>query len=254
MTPEISVVVPVCNSRLYLRPAVESLLAENDVALEVIVVDDGSTDMCVETVRDLPVRILERENGGPAAAQNLGFESARGRFLTVLDSDDLLERGGLCVRLEYLLTNPDCPAVGGLPAGVIGPSGRALPEFPHVGAPGYAVPKELSLDFYREGGAFPVGTWLFLFRKEFVDRLGPFDESLRIGQDCEYLFRALKESPIPIIERGVVRRRVHGSNLSVERGPGGKLRLKDATVAAVKGVHERYEVPIGEWIPWEYGY
>ena len=93
MTSErLSVVIPAYNAATTVRSAVRSVLNQTVAALEVIVVDDGSSDATAEVVSamaDPRVRLVSRPNGGPAAARNAGIAAARGEWVAFLDSDDL---------------------------------------------------------------------------------------------------------------------------------------------------------------------
>ena len=96
MNDVISVIVPVYNVARYLPQCLDSILSQDHRALEVIVIDDGSTDgsgvICDEYAhRDSRVRIIHQKNGGAAAAKNAGLRLATGEFLSFVDSDDFLE-------------------------------------------------------------------------------------------------------------------------------------------------------------------
>jgi GT2 family glycosyltransferase len=88
----LSVVIPAFNAATTIRSAVASVLRQTVPVLEVIVVDDGSTDataQVVEAIDDPRVRYISRTNGGPSAARNAGIAAARGEWVGFLDSDDL---------------------------------------------------------------------------------------------------------------------------------------------------------------------
>lgn len=96
MKPLFSVIVPVYNAGPYLGPCVRSLLGQTRPELEVILVDDGSTDgsaaLCDRyAAEDSRVRVIHQANAGPGAARNRGLEAAAGDYLTFLDSDDFLD-------------------------------------------------------------------------------------------------------------------------------------------------------------------
>src|SRR6188472_2158781 len=99
--PDVSVIIPAFNAAESIRTAVESVLAERSVALECLVVDDGSTDGTAATVEALasgdPRLILLRqpENGGVSAARNRALEAARGEWIAFVDADDRQLPGGL---------------------------------------------------------------------------------------------------------------------------------------------------------------
>jgi glycosyltransferase involved in cell wall biosynthesis len=86
----VSVIVPAYNAEAFVVRAVDSALAQTHRPLEVLVVDDGSSDQTRKIVAQLPspVRLIEKENGGPASARNLGASQARGDWLAFLDADD----------------------------------------------------------------------------------------------------------------------------------------------------------------------
>jgi len=113
----VSVIVPVYNNRAQLRQAVLSLLEQEIPGLQVVVVDDGSTDGSADTVRDLPVHVVRQENRGHPSARNTGLAAARGALVGFLDSDDLAAPGGLGLLARRLADEPDWLVAGGMPAG-----------------------------------------------------------------------------------------------------------------------------------------
>ncbi len=118
LTPLVSVVIPVYNTEKFIARAMESALAQTHANLEVIVVDDGSSDNTVAiveaiAVRDARVKLLRQPNGGVAKARNLGITCSQGEFIAPLDADDVwmphkierqvecMERGGADVGMVY---------------------------------------------------------------------------------------------------------------------------------------------------------
>ncbi len=89
--PEVSVIIPTYNAAAYLPDALQSALAQTVLDLEVLVVDDGSTDETATLMRTYgpPVRYLPQPNGGVAAARNRGIAESRGRYVAFLDADDV---------------------------------------------------------------------------------------------------------------------------------------------------------------------
>ena len=86
----ISIIIPVYNNKDTIREAVESVLSQEGVEIEVICVDDGSTDgtdrVLAQLAEESPsVRVIKQENAGPGAARNRGIEEARGEYITVVD-------------------------------------------------------------------------------------------------------------------------------------------------------------------------
>jgi glycosyltransferase involved in cell wall biosynthesis len=91
-SPTVSVLIPVYNAGKYLRPSVESVLSQSHKALDIIIIDDGSTDRCLETLSDLNdsrVRIISQANRGKPAALNVALPLIRGEYFAIHDADDL---------------------------------------------------------------------------------------------------------------------------------------------------------------------
>lgn len=112
----LSVIIPVYDSLSTLDRCVESVLQQNVDGMEVILVDDGSTDgssaLCDSiAVRNESVRVIHRPNGGLSAARNTGIEAAQGEWISFVDSDDALAPGTLNGNLEYARQLPDTDLV-----------------------------------------------------------------------------------------------------------------------------------------------
>ncbi len=109
MNGRISVIIPVYNVAAYLPQCLESVLSQEDSDLEVILIDDGSTDgsgaVCDGyALRDSRVRVIHQKNSGGAAAKNAGLRVASGEYLSFVDSDDYLEPGAYRYMLQVLRT------------------------------------------------------------------------------------------------------------------------------------------------------
>ncbi len=114
-SPLVSVVVPCFNYGRYVAAAIQSALSQDWPALEVIAVDDGSTDDTPAVLRTFgsAIRVIERENGGVNAATDAGVAAARGELITFLDADDTWPAGRVRVLAETLLAHPEAGAVYG---------------------------------------------------------------------------------------------------------------------------------------------
>jgi GT2 family glycosyltransferase len=173
--PLVSVIVPVHNGASFLPEAVASILAQNYPALEIIVVDDGSTDNLAELVRrfQAPIRYVRQEASGASAARNRGIREARGAFIAFLDVDDLWPPDNLGLMVEAMSADPAPDVVQGY-AQIM----RQLPdtkEYEFVGCP-----LEVFLDYL--GGA--------LYRRAAFDKVGLLDESLIYYEDVDWFYRA----------------------------------------------------------------
>ena len=213
--PLLSVIVPAYNRRQYVRLAVLSLLAEGIANLEIIVVDDGSTDGTLDTIRELPLRTVRLElNQGVSAARNAGLRLATGKYVAFLDSDDILVPGGLRWRIEYLECHPEENGVLGLIDAFIDSEGN-----PHINNYDLVqvyreLGERITLNHGKNGFQFPCPTGPAMFRADIFHTIGYFDESLRLAEDQDFLCRFLKQHTLPVVHKPVYRYRVHNENLS----------------------------------------
>ncbi len=96
--PKVSVIMPVYNTEKYVKEAIQSILDQTLTDLELIVINDGSTDNSLHLIKTIPdarIRVLSQENAGQGAARNLGLQHARGEYIYFMDSDDMLDREAL---------------------------------------------------------------------------------------------------------------------------------------------------------------
>ena len=176
MGPLTSVVIPVFNGERFLRAAVQSVLDQQYSPLEIIVVDDGSTDGTANMARSLPetVRYLYQANQGPAAARNRGIENAQGDLIAFADADDLWPRGKLELQLSYLIKDAALEIV-------MGRIQQVLSSEEEFGEP-----------------AFSVNLGSAVIRKSVFDRVGLFDETMRYSEDVDWFMRA-REAGVAIM-------------------------------------------------------
>ena len=103
----VSIITPCYNGEKYVAHTIRSVLAQTYENWELIIVDDGSTDGSASIIRsfaqtDSRIRFIRQENAGSAAARNAGIRAARGRFLALLDADDVWEPEFLAEQLEFM--------------------------------------------------------------------------------------------------------------------------------------------------------
>ena len=203
MTNTFSVVIPVYNGRRYLRRAVLSALAQTRPPLEVVVVDDGSTDGTRECVADLAgkIRYLTHErNRGLSAARNTGIRAAAGGVVALLDSDDEWRPEKLAFQGELFDADPGIGAVfcdfvhrwpDGSPAQWRGGMAQKLRGF-GLALEGGALGGDVAAKLVEHTSFVHPST--LAFRRELFDRAGPFDESLRSMEDLEMWVRMAKHA------------------------------------------------------------
>jgi len=200
----VSVVIPVHDQASYIGEALASVYAQDVHALDVIVVDDGSTDDSLATAqaRFPAIRAIRQDNAGIGAARNRGVEAARGEYLAFLDADDRWPAGSLSRLLAALaeLTGPAmafghlrhflCPSLD--------QQSRERLHCPAGPAPGYFA------------GAM-------LIRRDDFRRVGPFEEDLRVGEFAGWLARARDRGLAQaMIEDVVLERRIHLANHTLQ--------------------------------------
>ena len=206
--PLVSVIIPVFNGERFLPEALNSVLFQGYPNLELIIVDDGSTDRSREIAERTPgnIRYVKQENSGPAAARNRGIELAQGDILAFQDADDIWPFGKLDVQLAKLNEDPTVEIVMGqiqrIQLSNAGPSANGQPVFENLEAP-----------------CFGVNLAAALIRRSAFERVGPFDEELRFSEDVDWFMRAReREVKTATIEDVTLFYRLHDQNMTRDKG------------------------------------
>lgn len=178
-TALLSVIMPVYNGAEFLAEAVASIAAQAYQSLEIIVVDDGSTDETARVVQRLggAIRYRYQSNQGPAAARNTGLAMAQGDLIAFLDVDDLWPVDKLAQQMACLKANPETEVVWGQT--LLRPYQGDETHFPSL--PSNWMPLLGSL----------------LCRKAVFARVGGFDPTMRFGEDMDWFIR-LREQQVVI--------------------------------------------------------
>ena len=209
----ISVIVPAYNREKYIGAALDSIFAQDYRPIEVVVVDDGSTDGTASVARSYPdVRYIYQENQGPAVARNTGLANCTGELISFLDADDYWPANKLRIQSDYLATHPDVGCV-------IAKSRNFLQE-------GMNLPRWISEDMMtKDGGGWTLGSclahrWVF-------DRIGHLNVLFPYGDDLEWCMR-VREAKIPLcfISEVLLHRRIHSSNISENQNAFARDRVR----------------------------
>jgi glycosyltransferase involved in cell wall biosynthesis len=252
--PLVSVVIPSYNSAATLPATLDSVLGQTYPRIEIIVVDDGSTDATPELLaRYAPrVRAIRQANGGLARARNAGCAAASGSFIALLDADDLCEPERIGVQVMFMSKRPDV-VLSGTEFGAFDGAGVLAERFarqyysrlgqaangpaslfrePHQidiarwlpQPPGSPVPTTVHAgDVYRD---LVLGSFIHpptvMFARSLLETIGRFDESIRNGCDWEWLVRAARAGRFAFIDRPLLRYRLSAAQMS---GPRHKLQL-----------------------------
>jgi glycosyltransferase involved in cell wall biosynthesis len=221
MTAQISVVIPSYNHAAYIREAVQSVLSQPVSDLELLVVDDGSSDDSVAILRaidDPRVRLIVQTNQGAHAAINRGLQEASGQYLAILNSDDRFAADRLPAALDVLRQAPDLALVGSY-IRVIDHAGQQLgiKEGYHTLDP-WPVPdpeQTFKADDDLRTALLLQNYWAttsnFVFPQQTYEQHGPF-RPLRYVHDWDFALRVQREQPARLIARPLLDYRVHGSN------------------------------------------
>jgi len=202
--PFISVIVPVYNRERYLAEAIESVFTQEYHQIEVIVVDDGSTDNSAEVANRFrsKVKYFYQHRSGASAARNRGAVLSKGQYLAFLDSDDVWKENKLAYQIEAFHNDPNLDIVFGHVKQFYSPeldeSMRRKIHCPTEKMPGY------------------YSSTMMIKRKSFF-RAGTFETGLKIGEFIDWYLKAkehgLKSIMLPDI---VAKRRIHTNNQSIQ--------------------------------------
>jgi len=204
MSPLISVIIPVYNGAEFLPEAIANVLAQGQDSLEIIVVNDGSTDETAEIATQLngPIRYVDQPNQGPAAARNYGLTLAQGEFIAFLDVDDQWPPDKLSLQLAAFAVRPEVDIVNGyvqLLQGTVTEGGTITFR-----------PRYVPVVSFNLGSA--------LFRRSVFDRVGPFDAQQIHSEDVDWFMHAREMGVnMVVLEAVTLFYRKHDSNLTHDR-------------------------------------
>lgn len=228
----VSVVIPTYNRSSLIAETLDSVWSQTYRPIELIVVDDGSTDNTTQVIEDwrikhsgderFSLRYTVQEHSGAPAARNLGLIESRGEYIQFLDSDDLLHPQKLGIQVGRLLEDPSLEYV----YSGTGKFGEKIDwdSTPYVG---YPVPGNQMLASFLRGGMW--NTLSGIYRRRACVAIGPWDESVPIYQDWEYNIRFLFGDPHVCYVDGM---------LSLARfNNGGRITEKSMSEECLRGIY-----------------
>lgn len=193
---KVSVIIPVFNSEKYLRKCIESVINQNYVDLEIILVDDGSTDdsglICKEYSQNYSnITMYSQTNQGASAARNLGIKNACGKYIFFLDSDDVMCKGILNSIDKYLNKNIDL-----LIGNVIHWNTRTNKEYIETNTNFVSNEKDiykLCMKYAKKQYQIPWNPYQSFWKKDIIRAHNLlFDNKLTVGEDCDFFFNFVK--------------------------------------------------------------
>ncbi|MEI6331191.1 MAG: glycosyltransferase family A protein [Pseudanabaena sp. ELA645] len=220
--PLVSVIIPVYNREKFLAEAIDSVLAQTYRPIEIIVIDDGSTDKSGEIARSYAeTKYIYQDNQGVSVARNIGVDAAQGEFLAFLDSDDMWLPNKLETQINYMLKHPE-----------VNITGTEMKNFMESGT---EIPSWFNFEEYVKVIEKTILFHTMVMRKAVFLQVGYFLPDFRSGEDTEWIWRARDfKVSIEQIPQVFTLRRLHGENLSWQTRLEQKTRLFQIMRQSVK--------------------
>lgn len=201
MEPYVSVIIPCYNSGSFLPIAIKSVRAQERRDLEIIVVDDGSTDhtmSVLETLAGADLRVLRQTNSGPSAARNRGIRESRGKWIAFLDADCYWLPGKLEAQLSASGSNSE-------PVGFSYTGSLLVDEEGQTRAVRPAIPRGCLVEDLVWGNL--ISTSSAMARRDALFAVGMFDETLRIGEDWDLWLRLAANFEVSCVSKPLMAER-----------------------------------------------
>ncbi len=195
--PLISIIIPVYNGELYIKQAIESILIQEYKAVEIIVIDDGSTDASAKIAKQFPeIQYIYQDNTGPVKARNKALLMSTGEFVTFIDADDVYINNSLYKLSNYLINNPKVDIV----------EGRVQHLF---------KAKNVNMFETKIPAFYHCFLGCSLYRKSVFTTVGMFEDQLTYGDDADWFMRAWENNIVKHrINETVLLYRRHDSNIT----------------------------------------
>ena len=210
--PSVSVIIPNYNYGRFLSEAIDSVLAQTYSNVEIVVVDDGSSDNSLEILAEYEkkgIKVVRQKNSGVGAARNTGVKSSSGDLIAFLDADDVWLPQKIEKQVERLLSNRDFGLVTCAIREFDAAGNTIYGETHAKGKEGWCAEDILLFKPVTPGPGSSTLIWRELFEKA-----GGFDERKEMHplEDWEFLYRAARISQIAFVPEALVEYRNHGTN------------------------------------------
>lgn len=208
--PKISILMSAYNSEKYIRESIESLLKQTCKDWELIVIDDHSRDSTariVENYKEYDNRIIlikTKNNVGPEATKNIGLSIAKGKYIAILDSDDLATPHRLEVQYQYLEQNPQVSLVGSFVT-TIDENNKPISAIKLPTDPDIIKFLLIYKNFFTHSS--------IMFKKEAIMHLGGYDDNFRNSGEYDIYSRLSHKSTLAMIPSPLVYYRIHNNSI-----------------------------------------
>ncbi len=228
--PIVSVVIPCYNAEKFIGETIRSVLDQSLRDLEVIVVDDGSTDnseTMIQGISDPRINYIKTSNHGVSKARNTGLAVAKGKYVSWLDADDLFETSNLQKKVHFLEDNPDLAWVHSQEIVFESKTGRKLST--STGKAGKVLELLLLLEETVIHSPSSV-----VMRRQVAEEIGGFNEQLSICADWEYWVRISQQFELGFLQEPLVRYRIHEHQMHMNIDA-----MKTEMLPAVASLHKQ---------------
>jgi glycosyltransferase involved in cell wall biosynthesis len=205
----ISIIIPTYNYGRFLRDAIDSVLAQTYRPMEIIVVDDGSTDDTPQILAEYGerIRVIHQDNRGVGAARNTGIAAANGDYLAFLDSDDIMKPQLLEHEIARFIADPGLGLVHC--AVELVDRDEKLLSLSRNGMEGWVATELLRLD--REVITAPGSS--IMVPKRVAEEIGGYDETLQPSEDWDFCYRLAIRYRIGYVREPLLKYRLHGGGI-----------------------------------------
>lgn len=218
----VSALMPALNAEAFIAEAIESVHAQTLAVAELIVVDDGSTDRTAEIAEAMGARVIRQPNGGMAAARNRCVRESTQPWIAFIDSDDVWGPEKIEDQMRFALAHPEVALItcdysvfdesGVLSSSTLAKYADSYGRQPKVPCDGGAIIEKLDASFTDV--AFVLVPSFVIVRRNVLEEVGLFDETLFVAEDFDTYMRVLANHQFGVVESVLAKRREHTTNTS----------------------------------------
>lgn len=229
LSPQVSVIIPVRDGRAYIDEAIASVLSQYFQDVEIVVINDGSSDGDYDVLcaTDPRIRVLHLGGNGVSTARNLGMQAARGDLIAFLDADDVWFPGKLAAQVRYMEAHPEVGVVfGGFlkweaePGGSFAPAASLMTDCSSLDR---AEASRSGWLYTRLLMGLLVGMNTAMVRRSVVQAIGGFNVSMRQAEDYDFWLKASRIAEMHALDGPVALYRIHKASAMHRLAPGNAL-------------------------------